>query len=119
MDTLKHFFVTVMVLLAIQLQAQDPVFSQFYAAPLQINPAFAGNAFAPHLAINYRNQWPQFKIYETYSASFDQYFDGLNSGIGLYILADDAGSGILKTTKISGIYAYRLQIDREFSIKFG
>ncbi|MFT4663646.1 MAG: hypothetical protein ACI9XB_000585, partial [Gammaproteobacteria bacterium] len=23
--------------------AQDPIFSQYYSAPLQINPAFAGN----------------------------------------------------------------------------
>ena len=39
--------------------AQDPQFSQFYAAPLYLNPAFAGSAQEARVGINYRNQWPQ------------------------------------------------------------
>ncbi|MEL7422621.1 MAG: type IX secretion system membrane protein PorP/SprF, partial [Bacteroidota bacterium] len=40
------------------LQAQDPIFSQFYAAPLQLNPAFAGTTIAPRFTFNHRNQYP-------------------------------------------------------------
>jgi hypothetical protein len=38
--------------------AQDPQYSQFYAAPLYLNPAFAGATGQNRIGINYRNQWP-------------------------------------------------------------
>ncbi|MEL7160766.1 MAG: type IX secretion system membrane protein PorP/SprF, partial [Bacteroidota bacterium] len=42
------------------LQAQDPMFSQFYAAPLRLNPALAGVSTAPRVALNYRTQHTSF-----------------------------------------------------------
>ena len=39
-------------------QAQDPEFSQYYAAPLYLNPAFAGTSVDHRFIANYRNQWP-------------------------------------------------------------
>jgi len=63
----------------IDLKAQDPVFSQFYAAPLQLNPAFAGNTYAPFVTLNYRSQWSgftDFSTYNTYAASFSQFIEG-------------------------------------------
>ena len=102
------------------LRAQDPIFSQFYAAPLQLSPAFAGNSYAPRVALNYRNQWPGLgSPYVTYAASYEQLFEPLNSGLGVMILADDAGDGIYKTTDFSLHYAYRLNIGDEFFAKFG
>lgn len=111
------------LLSVVTLRGQDPIFSQFYAAPLQLNPAFAGNNYAPRVAFNYRNQYPSWtsegSAYETYSASYDQYFDDLNSGIGLLVLTDDAGNGILKTNRLSAVYSYRLQLNRSLYAKIG
>jgi len=54
--------------------AQDPEFTQFYANPLYLNPAFAGTARCPRVNLNYRNQWPAISgTYVTYSASYDQH----------------------------------------------
>ncbi len=39
-------------------QAQDPLFTQFYANPTYISPAFAGTSIQSRFAANYRNQWP-------------------------------------------------------------
>lgn len=102
-------------------QSQDPIYSQFYNAPLQLNPAFAGNSTSPLVAINYRNQWPNWgpRAYATYSASYDQFFEPLNSGFGLNINSDNAGDGILTTNKISGIYSYRLKFNNELQAKIG
>lgn len=103
-----------------KLQAQDPVFSQFYAAPLQLNPAFAGISFAPRLSINYRNQYPGWpNAYITYSASYEQAIGGMNSGIGINLMADAAGDGIYKTNFISGVYGYQVRIGQEFYAKLG
>ncbi len=101
-------------------QAQDPIYSQYYAAPLQLNPAFAGNTYSPHISINYRNQWPALnQAYVTYSVAYSQFFKDFNSGIGLMILTDDAGQGLYKTTKVSGVYSYKLQINDNLNLKLG
>ena len=46
------------------LKAQDPQFTQFYANPLYLNPAFAGTARCPRICMNYRNQWPNLSFEE-------------------------------------------------------
>ena len=51
-------FIVLMLTTALDLYAQDPQFSQFYANPVYLNPAFAGTARCPRVVLNYRNQWP-------------------------------------------------------------
>jgi type IX secretion system PorP/SprF family membrane protein len=100
--------------------AQDPEFTQFYANPLYLNPAFAGTARCPRINLNYRNQWPAISgTYVTYSASYDQHFDALGGGLGLIVMNDKAGRGTLTTTNVAAMYSYQLNINREFSMKFG
>ena len=53
-------------------QAQDPHFTQYYANPLYLNPAFAGVKQCPRVTTNYRNQYPSLGVYQTFSASYDQ-----------------------------------------------
>src|SRR2546423_3472250 len=82
--------------------AQDPEFTQFYANPLYLNPAFAGSSRCPRLNLNYRNQWPALTgTFVTYSASYDQHFDEISGGLGLLVLNDKAGEGTLTTTNAS------------------
>lgn len=103
-----------------QLFAQDPEFTQFYANPLYLNPAFAGTARCPRFCLNYRNEWPGISgTYVTYSASYDQHFDAIGGGLGLLFTNDKAGQGTLTTTNASAMYSYQLNLTREFSMKFG
>ncbi len=100
--------------------AQDPEFTQFYANPLYLNPAFAGTARCPRINLNYRNQWPAISgTYVTYSASYDQHFDAIGGGVGLLVTNDKAGRGTLTTTNVALMYSYQLNVTREFSMKFG
>lgn len=97
---------------------QDAEFTQFYANPLYLNPAFAGTARCPRINMNYRNQWPALTgTYVTYNVSYDQHFDGIQGGVGLLVTSDKAGEGIIGTTNYGGIYSYQLNISREFSIR--
>src|SRR4051812_14773105 len=98
---LRKLLILIFVGLSGTALAQDPEFTQFYANPLYLNPAFAGSTRCPRIALNYRNQWPALSgTYVTYSASYDQYVDALGGGIGLLVLNDKAGEGTLSTSNI-------------------
>ena len=108
------------VCVMVDVHAQDPQFTQFYANPLYLNPAFAGTARCPRVVMNYRNQWPALSgTFVTTSASYDQHVDALSGGLGLLVTHDQAGKGTLNTTMVSGIYSYQQAISPKFSLKAG
>lgn len=101
-------------------QAQDPQFTQFYANPIYLNPAFAGSNGCPRFAMNYRNQWPNLTgNYVTYSASYDQYFKNISGGIGVIGMHDQQGQGTIYTSMLGLVYSYHLKVNRKFSMLFG
>ena len=100
--------------------AQDSQFTQFYAAPLYLNPAFAGANVCSRFCSNYRNQWPSVpKGFVTYLASFDHSIPSLSSGIGFLFTRDRAGSGELGTTSFSGLYSYEALLTRKWAMRLG
>lgn len=101
--------------------AQDPHFSQFYANAMYLNPAFAGSAGGPRVALNWRYQWPSAAggDFRTYSVSYDQHFDGIGGGIGAQVMYDNAGEGNLSTTTAMLAYSYYLPVNEVLRIKAG
>lgn len=90
--------------------AQDSGFSQFFANPLYLNPAFTGTTELPRFVLNYRNQWPQKgATYTTYSVSYDQVSKKMNTGFGLLILHDRELNNIVSTSNASLTYSYHLR----------
>ena len=103
-------------------QAQDPAFSQFYANPLYLNPAFAGATpkGCPRANLNYRDQWPGIgRTYVTTSVSWDQHINAIGGGLGIIVSQDRAGAGNLNTSHASLLYSYHLEVNRKFSVKAG
>ena len=99
--------------------AQDPQFSQFYANPIYLNPAFAGSHGCPRFAVNYRNQWPALSgTFVTYSASYDQYIKQIGAGLGAILTHDQQGKGTINHSTISLIYNYHLKASRKFTLMF-
>jgi len=116
----KLLLLSFLLLSGLEGWCQDPQFSQFYANPLYLHPALAGGALAPRLTVNYRNQWPALSAnFVTTSFGIDNYFSGINSGVGLYVLMDSQGLGNLKSTEIGGQYSYQLQLNDATSLRFG
>jgi hypothetical protein len=104
---------------ASQLNAQDPEFTQFYANPLYLNPALAGNKICPRVNVNYRIQWPNvYGTYSTVGVSVDRLVYGVKGGVGLMVMQDRAAQGTLNTTGVGLIYAPTIPIDRKRSIAF-
>ncbi|MCH7535482.1 MAG: type IX secretion system membrane protein PorP/SprF [Bacteroidetes bacterium] len=121
---LKNFLSSMLIVSALslfnvsQIHAQDAQFTQFYANRLYLNPAFAGSERCPRMALNYRNEWPALNgQFVTYSASYDQYSDHLQGGIGLLMNYDNAGQGTLYTLNVSTMYAYQIVINRQLSLR--
>ena len=100
-------------------QAQDPQYSQFYAAPLYLNPAFTGSAMAPRVNFNHRNQWPSLSAnFVTSSLSADIYIDKFNSGVGILMTTDRQFTN-LTTTDIGATYSYHLKLSDGLSANLG
>ncbi len=99
------------IFFCLSVSAQDPQFSQFYSNPLYLAPSFAGSAEASRIAASYRNQWFNLPAkFITYSFSYDHYFSGYNSGVGLFIMKDAAGTGELGTLNAGIQYSYNFQM---------
>lgn len=117
---MRKLLVCICALLASQLvKAQDPHFSQFFASPLTLNPAFTGKFSGTwRLAANHRDQWPSIpKAYVTTSASLD--FPILKSqvpekdvfGVGISGLTDASSNGLLKLNYGSVSMSYHKALD--------
>ena len=108
-------FVTTCVL------AQDPHFSQFFASPLTLNPAFTGKFDGEwRLAVNHRDQWPSIpKAYVTTSGSFDfgimkdKLPAGDVFGVGISGLSDASSNDQLKLNYGSLSLSYHKALDED------
>lgn len=104
----------------LNLWAQDPTFTQFYANPVYLNPALSGSSGCPRVALNYRNEWPQLSgNYVTYAAAYDSYFKNISGGVGLVAMHDVQGQGTIQTSMIGASYSYYLKVNRKFRLMFG
>lgn len=110
-----------------QLNAQDIHFSQFYNAPLSLNPAMtAVHSADVSFAANYRNQWNE-AISNPYSTLFfaaDKkfYFKGKYNqfvGGGLTFYWDEAGDASLSIAQIGLNGSYTYALDKENFLSFG
>ena len=114
------FFNVLMLFCGSAVTAQDPQFSQFYAAPLYLNPAMAGATGQARAGINYRNQWPSIDAnFTTFSAYFDYFIDDKNSGIGILLMRDQEGLAGLRSLNIGLQYSYELPITKNLGFRPG
>ncbi len=109
------------------LAGQDLHFSQYFNAPMLVNPANTG--FIPdanyRLGVNYRDQWTNIPVpYQTMSAYGDvqllrnQLTYGW-LGVGGAVIQDDAGAGDLISTSVYGSVAYHQLLGQSSLISAG
>ena len=120
MSRVRLLVFSVVVLLSIgeSARAQDPHFSQFFANPLYLNPAYAGSVVCPRIVANFRHQWPVTTAkWTTYSASYDQHFNAIAGGVGVLFTGDRAGAGTINTNAFSLIYSFKADLTREVAMR--
>lgn len=106
--------------------AQDPKFSQYFAAPLTLNPALTGYFDGNYrIAANMRQQWANVgDAYDTYSFSGEIklqdefYYDDIFS-IGLSGLSDESFNNVLKAYSYSAGISYYKFLDPNHNLKIG
>lgn len=99
---------------------QDQIFSQFYNAPLYLNPALTGQ-FDGSIRFNalYRNQWTGLAgDYSYVHASGDLSLPEIRSGFGLMFNRSSEGTAYLVKNNIAASYAYIIPGDN-FTLSFG
>lgn len=121
---MKH---RVIIAIALSLSAIDsyvycqaPVFSQYYASGLFLNPALAGLEKDTYLGINYRSQWDNLSLpFTTFQFSFIQPISKPGptrkhlGGFGLSFLNDVAGANEeFVTQAISLAFAHNFHLNR-------
>lgn len=117
---MKKFLIFILVLCVKQTYCQDVEFSQYYANPLYLNPAFAGSDNYARLSLNYKTLLPSsFGDYSTYSASVDKYFDNLSGGVGFQILNDRQAQGVINDLGFNLIYAYHTKLKKDWDFAAG
>jgi type IX secretion system PorP/SprF family membrane protein len=95
----------------LQAYSQDAQYSQYYNAPLFLNPAFTGAADNTRAVFNYRNQWPGLnRPYRTYSFSIDHLIETASTGIGLIARKDEQGASNLSATELGLSVSYIVPI---------
>ncbi len=104
----------------LDLAAQDPFLSQQYASSLYLNPAFAGTSESRRISLSYRNHLPALgSSYVTYNASYDQYVELMQGGLGFNIMHDVQEGGVLKLLSFDAIYAYSLVVSQSLTMSAG
>ena len=103
-------------------QQTEPMFTQFYNTPLQLNPANAGLfAGRGRIITNYKRQWESFgDAFQTIAVSGDfqlarELSGGDFFGMGIDILQDKAGSSELKNFLGNVSLSYTKAMDRDKS----
>lgn len=117
---IKGTIATLLMLLAWTANGQDFHFSQFYASPLNLNPALTGSTELSRFGVNYRKQWPGLSYdFNTYSAYFDHYSYDLNSGFGILVNSFQEANMQMNTSDISLFYSYNLSLSESWNFRLG
>lgn len=114
------------IFIANSISAQDFHYSQFFNAPLQLNPALTG-VFSGDLRLmgNYRNQWRSVPVdYNTFTLAADKKFvrrtDKLGFfAAGIHIDYDQAGDSRLQLIDLSLNGSYTHALKKNYFLSFG
>tara|TARA_B100001996_G_scaffold378312_1_gene362292 strand:- start:4549 stop:5523 length:975 start_codon:yes stop_codon:yes gene_type:complete len=95
--------------------AQDPIFTQFFVIPETVNTGFTGAYGNTKAGIIHRVQWPKLNFsINTQFAYVDNWFEELNSGLGISILNHKETHTRYNLTQFNLNYAYEVQITDRF-----
>ena len=101
-------------------EAQDPIFSQYFLIPETLNPSFSGFMETTYAGIIHRTQWPELDLKISTQYGFvNTYNDRMNSSYGLSILNQHENNTSYNHSQLNFNYAYKVRLDRDWYFKPG
>ncbi len=118
---MKNFVWIILIFLyASFAKGQDVQFSQFYAAPMYLNPAFTGSSEMTRVGFNFRNQWPSLdQTFLVFSAYADYFIDEKKSGVGIILNGSQDSFNGFQNTELGLLYSYRLRVGENGFLHMG
>lgn len=122
---MKHlnFYLLILIILFFlknNIQAQDPVFSQFYANRAYLNPAFIGIENGIGFTFTQREQWVKVpKRYTTSSATLEIKPCNWPMALGINIYHDSEGEGYYLNQGGSLTYSHVIALSRNINLHVG
>ncbi len=102
------------------LQAQDAHFSQMYASPMHLNPAFVGSSPEGKFSFSYRAQWAKLPgEFATYQASYEYSTPKKPTNVGVMVLMDKVGAVGATSTQVQGFYAHNIKLTKQVGLRAG
>lgn len=113
--------VLVIIMWTLKVGGQDIQFSQYYAAPLFLNPALTGATDCYRAGFNARSQWTGLPggAFNTVSAFVDLNYPDVRSGFGLMALYDVVGTPNMSSSEFSGFYSFLASFSDQFNLRMG
>ncbi|MFY0606626.1 MAG: PorP/SprF family type IX secretion system membrane protein [Cyclobacteriaceae bacterium] len=101
-----------------EVQAQDIRFTQFYQAPIHLNPAFTGSTGIARIGTNFRRQGDsEESSYSTFSAYADYYIRDFSLSAGILFLSDEDDFSGFTMRSIALPVSYDFSINKKITIK--
>ena len=115
---MKKFLTIILILICLKGLAQDPIFTQFFMLPETLSSSFTGAKQSTRAGIIHRTQWPglNFSI-DTQYAFVDNWFEEVNSGVGISVLNHKETITRYNFTQINLNYAYQFQISEDWNVR--
>lgn len=117
----KVYLLIIFLSCLLKTHSQDPHFSQFFASPLTLNPAFTGKFDGTlRMAGDYRNQWPTFNrafTTTTLSVDFPIISDRIafndTWGVGIMAYSDQSANSALRLNYLTVSTAFHKGLDED------
>lgn len=114
---MKKIVIILFFISSLSVVGQDPVFTQFYASPTILNPAFAGSRNSTRFSAGYRNQWLNVKSdLNTFYASGDGFLGAINSGLGVNLINQKEELTNYSYTQINLLYSFHIQLSDRWAL---
>ena len=114
------FLSWITLLLFLPSMSQDLGFSQYYNAPIFLNPAFTGTSEFTRAGLNYRMQKVgSLSAYNISQLSLDHSFKDYHSSVGLMVINEEDEASGYTHTKLALPLCYDLSASKNMQIRFG
>ncbi|GAA4974543.1 type IX secretion system membrane protein PorP/SprF [Algibacter aquimarinus] len=112
---LKLIILIIMSYFSLKLNAQDPIFTQYFLVPETINPAFSGFEEATYFGVLHRTQWPSLDLrVNTEYAFFNTWVESIDSGVGVSIINQHENNTNYNHLQANINYAYFVRLGNDW-----